>query len=111
MTDTAPPSVQAKVAASPGERTYTKWCAECHASAIGPGTQSLQRKYEGQVTAILNKRAGIPAALVEHTVRHGMSFMPPFRKTEISDADLASLATYLASVEVDSANKQGGPVK
>jgi mono/diheme cytochrome c family protein len=78
---------------------------------IGPGTQSLQRKYQGQVPAILDKRPGLPAALVEHTVRHGMSFMPPFRKTEISDAELASLATYLASVEVDSANKQSGPVK
>jgi len=29
-------------------------------------------------------------------VRHGISFMPSFRKTEISDADLALLAVYLA---------------
>jgi mono/diheme cytochrome c family protein len=29
-------------------------------------------------------------------VRKGVSVMPPFRKTEISDADLAALAAYLA---------------
>ncbi len=29
-------------------------------------------------------------------VRNGVSIMPPFRKTEISDADLAALAAYLA---------------
>jgi mono/diheme cytochrome c family protein len=108
---TPQPSAQAKRATPSGEQVYTKWCAECHATVIGPGTRSLERKYHGQVSAILQKRAGIPAALVEHTVRHGVSFMPPFRKTEISDAQLASLATYLASVDPDSANKQGGTAK
>jgi len=29
-------------------------------------------------------------------VRTGVSVMPPFRKTEISDADLEALAAYLA---------------
>jgi len=29
-------------------------------------------------------------------VRNGVSIMPPFCKTEISDADLAALAAYLA---------------
>jgi len=111
-TMTAPRSfTQTQAAASPGKLVYTKWCAECHATVMGPGTQSLERKYQGQVSAILDKRAGIPAALVEHTVRHGMSFMPPFRKTEISDSELASLATYLASVEPDSTNKKVGPDK
>jgi mono/diheme cytochrome c family protein len=47
-----------------------------------------------------------PAALEERTdlvpkrtrafVRNGVSVMPPFRKTEISDADLAALTAYLA---------------
>jgi mono/diheme cytochrome c family protein len=108
---TPQPSAQAKEATPSGEQVFTKWCAECHASVIGPGTQALERKYQGQVSAILQKRAGIPAALVKYTVRRGMSFMPPFRKTEISDSELASLATYLAAVDPDSANKQGGPTK
>jgi mono/diheme cytochrome c family protein len=29
-------------------------------------------------------------------VRNGVSVMPPFRKTEITDAELAALAAYLA---------------
>jgi mono/diheme cytochrome c family protein len=91
-------SVQVKVATSPGAQTYMKWCAECHASAIGPGTKVLERRYKGQVPAILHMRTGIPAELVTYTVRHGTGFMPPFRKTEISDSQLASLASYLSSV-------------
>jgi 4-cresol dehydrogenase (hydroxylating) len=34
--------------------------------------------------------------LVGSIVRHGVSIMPMFRKTELSDADLAVLAAYLA---------------
>lgn len=90
--------VQVKLATSPGEQTYMKWCAECHASAIGPGTKALEKRYKGQVPAILQMRTGIPAELVTYTVRHGVGFMPPFRKTEISDLQLASLANYLSSV-------------
>jgi (+)-pinoresinol hydroxylase len=101
----------AKVAASPGEQVYIKWCAECHASAMGPGTQALERRYKGEVPAILDKRAGMPADFIKYTVRHGMLSMPPFRKTEISDAELAVLATYLSSVDRTSASKQAEPVQ
>jgi mono/diheme cytochrome c family protein len=34
--------------------------------------------------------------LTRSFVRTGVSVMPPFRKTEISDADLEALAAYLA---------------
>jgi (+)-pinoresinol hydroxylase len=33
--------------------------------------------------------------LVKYTVRHGVSVMPPLRKTELSDADLDAIAAYL----------------
>jgi mono/diheme cytochrome c family protein len=32
-------------------------------------------------------------------VRHGVSVMPPFRKTEVSDADLAALSAYLTRTQ------------
>jgi mono/diheme cytochrome c family protein len=38
----------------------------------------------------------LPAATVKRWVRHGISVMPQFRKTEISDAELDALAKYLA---------------
>lgn len=69
---TPQPSSQVKVATSPGERIYIRWCAECHASAIGPGTQVLERRYKGLVPAVLHQRTGIPVELVKYTVRHGM---------------------------------------
>lgn len=95
----------------PGERIYIKWCAECHGSSIGPGTQVLERKYQGRVPAILHQRTGIPIEFIRHTVRHGVGFMSPFRKTEISDSELALLATYLSSVDRGAANKKVGQVK
>jgi mono/diheme cytochrome c family protein len=95
-----------KVTAAPGEQIYLNWCAECHASAIGPGTKVLEQKYKGQVPAILQLRTGIPVELVKVTVRRGVGFMPPFRKTEISNAELDLLATYLSSVSRDSPNQK-----
>jgi mono/diheme cytochrome c family protein len=57
---------------------------------------ALQRKYGGKVPAVLEQRSNLTAAYVKLAVRRGVSFMPSFRKTEISDADLALLAAYLA---------------
>jgi mono/diheme cytochrome c family protein len=56
----------------------------------------LQAKYKGRLPALLEKRSDLTAQQVKFYVRHGVSVMPPFRKTEISDADLTALATYLA---------------
>ena len=33
--------------------------------------------------------------MIETAVRNGVSFMPRFRKTEISNADLAAIVAYL----------------
>jgi hypothetical protein len=33
--------------------------------------------------------------LIESAVRNGLNFMPRFRKTEISNADLAAVTAYL----------------
>jgi mono/diheme cytochrome c family protein len=38
----------------------------------------------------------LPADYVSYMVRHGMSVMPQFRKTEITDGELAALAAYLS---------------
>jgi mono/diheme cytochrome c family protein len=109
--DTRNSSGPAKASASAGERIYIRWCAECHGSAVGPGTQVLEQRYKGQVPAILHERTGIPAELVKLTVRRGVGFMAPFRKTEISDSELASLATYLSTIDRGTANKQAGRIE
>jgi hypothetical protein len=57
---------------------------------------ALQRTYQGRLPAVLEQRTDLLPAYIQVVVRHGMSFMPSFRKTEISDADLALVAAYLA---------------
>jgi mono/diheme cytochrome c family protein len=81
-----------------GEQVYARWCVHCHASGRGmPGTQSLQVKYNGRVPAVLLERTDLAAEAVAVFVRQGVQSMPPFRKTEISDAELAVLAAWVAS--------------
>ena len=80
-----------------GKQVYQYWCWNCHGEGPGkPGTQALAAKYKGSRPAILDQRADIAPSLTKLFVRKGVSIMPPFRKTEISDVQLEALATYLA---------------
>ena len=81
---------------SQGGKVFDKWCSDCHSTAGGPGSLGLQRKYRGTLPAVLEQRSDLHADYVKWAVRHGISFMPSFRKTEISDTDLALLAAYLS---------------
>jgi len=81
---------------STGKQVFGKWCSDCHSTAGGPGSLALQRKYHGDVPAILEQRTNLPSEYVTYVVRHGVSFMPSFRKTEISNEELALVAAYLA---------------
>jgi mono/diheme cytochrome c family protein len=79
-----------------GEKVYTYWCATCHGEGALPGTMALQAKYKGAKPALLSERTDLIPAVTKTFVRHGVSIMPFFRKTEISDADLDALAAYIA---------------
>jgi mono/diheme cytochrome c family protein len=86
-----------------GRQVYEYWCATCHGAGLGlpgfgalPGTQQLRIKYRGtDVSPLLEERTDLVPEFVEVIVRQGVSFMPQFRKTEISDADLEALTAYL----------------
>lgn len=87
----------AQAAMPSGEAVFQHWCAPCHAAGPGhPGTESLQRKYEGKVPATLLDRTDLNAETVATFVRQGVLMMAPFRKTEITDAELASLAAFVS---------------
>lgn len=93
----APQSKPATAAAASGQVVYEKWCAPCHAAGPGhPGTQSLQLKYAGKTPAVLLDRTDLTAQMVSVFVRQGVLMMAPFRKTEISDTELAALSAYVA---------------
>ena len=81
-----------------GQAVYHYWCSPCHAPGPGhPGTQSLAIKYaRTAIPAVLEQRRDLTPAFVKTMVRQGILLMAPFRKTEISDADLADLAAYLS---------------
>lgn len=80
-----------------GNEVFQYWCAPCHAPGPRhPGTQALEVLYQGVKPAALEQRTDLVPELTRSFVRTGVSVMPPFRKTEISDADLEALAAYLA---------------
>ena len=80
-----------------GNEVFQYWCAPCHAPGPRhPGTQALEALYKGAKPAALEQRTDLIPELTRSFVRTGVSVMPPFRKTEISDADLAAPAAYLA---------------
>lgn len=80
-----------------GAAVFNNWCSACHSRGPqnAPGTSSLQMKYQGSVPAALEDRRDLTPDLVKFFVRNGVAMMAPFRKTEVSDADLAALAAYL----------------
>jgi len=82
-----------------GRAVYNNWCDACHRNANqnAPGTRSLQFKYRGELPAALEEREDLTPELVEFYIRNGIATMPFYRKTEISDADLAAISAYLAS--------------
>jgi len=101
------PSARAAVTTGPaGGKIFRKWCGDCHGAPQGPGSIGLQRKYQGAVPAVLEQRTDLNPEYVKLVVRRGVSFMPSFRKTEISDAELALVAAYLVSGPGPAAGKR-----
>jgi mono/diheme cytochrome c family protein len=80
-----------------GEAVYDLWCAPCHAAGPRkhPGTAALEVLYKGEKPAVLIERTDLTPELVTFYVRNGVSIMPFFRKTEISDQNLADLSAFL----------------
>jgi (+)-pinoresinol hydroxylase len=79
-----------------GEKVFDYWCATCHGPGNLPGTIALQAKYKGAKPALLSERTDLSPPVTKTFVRKGVSIMPFFRKTEVSDADLDALAAYIA---------------
>jgi mono/diheme cytochrome c family protein len=74
--DAAPPGFAWK----DGAEVYTKICALCHETAVGP---------------VLRGR-GLDPLYISLIVRHGSRAMPAFRAAEIDDQSLEKLAEYVS---------------
>ena len=80
-----------------GHDVFQYWCATCHGAGPGhPGSDALRAKYHGAKPGLLEERTDLTPEQVHFFVRHGVSIMPFFRKTEISDVDLDAIGAYLA---------------
>jgi mono/diheme cytochrome c family protein len=93
------PADDAKV--EKGRTVYEYWCAPCHSSGRGnPGTAALAAKYKTRqppIPALLTERTDLTPQSIRFFVRQGVSVMAPFRKTEITDADLDALSVFLTT--------------
>jgi mono/diheme cytochrome c family protein len=86
-----------------GQAKFALSCAPCHGAGAGddgramlPGTEALQIKYRGALPPVLEQRTDLTAQALTVFVRRGTWSMPPFRKTELTDTEIADIAAYLA---------------
>lgn len=97
----AMPSLAARPASAPvpiveGKEVFDHWCSACHADNYrAGGTAALAFKYGKALPAALEQRKDLTPDVIAYFVRHGVSVMPTFRKTEITEAELAALSAYL----------------
>jgi mono/diheme cytochrome c family protein len=77
-----------------GKALFHNRCGMCH-EAFGMGTGLLARRVDPQV-AELEKRTDLTADYVIQAARAGIGNMPAISRGEVSDAELAAIAAYLA---------------
>lgn len=78
-----------------GREVYDAWCAICHAPGEG-ATRILEERYQGVLPAVVDQRTNLTAELITARVRTWVApQMPPFRQSEVSDADLEAVIAYL----------------
>ena len=89
-------TVQVTATTPRGYFEYQNSCAVCHGPMPErPGTRALAAKYNGSLPAMLEERRDLSPELIRSVVRNGITVMPQFRKTEVSDAQLEAIVAYL----------------
>jgi mono/diheme cytochrome c family protein len=86
-----------------GAAAFRHTCAPCHAAGPGndgakvnPAVAALQLKYQGREPALIEHRTDLPYPALKAIVRDGTGAMAPFRPSEITDAQIAAVAAYIA---------------
>lgn len=76
-----------------GKRLYNHLCVYCHSPGVW-GTNRLSKRMDKE-HAVLENRTDLSAGALQTIVRTGIGSMPPLRKSELTDADVAAIAAYL----------------
>jgi cytochrome c553 len=82
---------------SPDEALFVEKCGMCHRQ-MGMGTVLLARRM-APALARLEVRDDLTTDYVTQAARQGIGNMPRIRRGEVSDAQLARIAAYLAKVK------------
>lgn len=92
-----PAATAVAVAAAPldGQGLYQERCGMCHQS-IGMAVSILSRRPADESKGLLEDRADLSAAFINTVVRTGIMNMPRMSRGEVSDPELASIASYLS---------------
>jgi mono/diheme cytochrome c family protein len=90
----APNAIAAGGTTERGAALFAEKCAMCH-RVMGMGTVLLTRRRD-PATAPLEKRTDLTVEFVVAAARAGLGNMPRISRGEVSDADLATIAAWLA---------------
>jgi mono/diheme cytochrome c family protein len=78
------------------KEVFDRHCVHCHGQRDdAPGTLQLART-RGRDKAVLTERDDLPAAYIRMIVRQGLKAMPAFVPSDLTEAQLATLADYLS---------------
>ena len=78
-----------------GKALYSQRCGMCH-QTIGMAVAILSRRPGDESKGFLEDRKDLSAAFVRTVVRTGIANMPRIARGEVSDPDLAAIASYLS---------------
>jgi cytochrome c553 len=87
-------ALQDRTSKSPAEQLFVEKCGMCHRQ-MGMGTVILARRMDPKV-AMLEARQDLSADMVISASRMGIGNMPRITRGDVSDAQLAQIAAYLA---------------
>ena len=94
---TAPASSASTQAIDPdrGQQVYEHYCVHCHAPGTRHPGSAMLAALKGEEMSVIKGRPDLTSEYIKTIVRSGLIEMPPFRPTEITDAELTSLAEYV----------------
>ena len=87
-------AIQNRSSHSAAEALFVEKCGMCHRE-MGMGTVILARRME-PAKAMLERRTDLVADFVISAARNGIGNMPRIARGEVSDAQLKTIADYLA---------------
>jgi len=81
-----------------GAVLFSNRCGYCHL-AMGMGTNVLTAKRAGMglppESGLLTNRTDLTAEFINTVVRNGIGYMPRLTRVDVTDSELAKIATYL----------------